>query len=229
MNAGRIPYFTSKWLANQNLPHDVNRSIYLDIGCGGGIATQELANNGFNITGIDQSNESINTALEHARQDDVKNIHYVTGSAYSLPFPDEHFDGVVSSDVLEHILDLPSMLKEVRRVMKPGGRFVFDSINRTWKSWIIMILLAQKWSFGWVLPRNAHDWRLFITPDEMQKVLKNNGFEIAGRNELKGLQATFEWRPWVILGSRGGLWGLFADFIQTEDTAASYLWYATAI
>lgn len=80
-------------------------------------------------------------------------------SAASLPYEDSSITGVISSDVLEHLDDLHSALGEIRRILKPGGVFVFDTINRTRWSWFSTILVAQKWLR--ILPKDAHDWRLY--------------------------------------------------------------------
>lgn len=80
-------------------------------------------------------------------------------SAFELPYPTNTFSGVVSSDVLEHLDDVTSALDEVYRVLKPGGVFVFDTINRTLYSWFTTILVAQQWLR--YIPQDAHDWRLY--------------------------------------------------------------------
>jgi 2-polyprenyl-3-methyl-5-hydroxy-6-metoxy-1,4-benzoquinol methylase len=80
-------------------------------------------------------------------------------SADSLPYADSSITGVISSDVLEHLDDLHAALGEIYRVLKPGGVFVFDTINRTRWSWFSTILVAQKWLR--ILPKDAHDWRLY--------------------------------------------------------------------
>ena len=63
---------------------------------------------------------------------------------FELPFEDCSFDVVLSSDVIEHLLDLPQFAREVARVMRPGALFVFDTINRSWTSWLTAHLGAQE-------------------------------------------------------------------------------------
>ena len=154
VNGARIPYFVDK-ISQHFGP---GKRTLLDVGCGGGVATIEMAAAGFQATGIDMSAPSIKHAGETARQAGLS-IDYVTGSAYKLPFDDNSFDAVLSSDVLEHLTDLRTALSEVQRGLKPGGIFVFDTINRTWFSWIVLIRLGQ--DIFRFIPLSAHSWLLF--------------------------------------------------------------------
>jgi 2-polyprenyl-3-methyl-5-hydroxy-6-metoxy-1,4-benzoquinol methylase len=88
----------------------------------------------------------------------------------------EIISDVVLLILKEHLHDLRKSLSEIHRVLKPGGVFVFDTINRTWWSWVMGILVAQE-TIG-IVPPNAHDWRLFITPEELKRVLEETGFEV---------------------------------------------------
>ena len=102
-------------------------------------------------------------------------------------FPAGSFDGVVMADVLEHLLDLPSAVREVRRVLRPGGVLVFDTINRTYKSYLFAVLLAQE--VAAMVPPNTHDWRLFIKPHEMTFLLQAHGF-LADTSTFRGMAPT---------------------------------------
>ena len=103
------------------------------------------------------------------------------GVAEQLPFATASFDVVVCVDVLEHVQSVPQTLSEIRRVLKPGGTFLFDTINRNWASKLIMVGLLEH-ALG-VIPRGTHSWKMFIRPAELQKMLAQNGFlniEMAG-------------------------------------------------
>ena len=113
---------------------------------------------------------------------------FAEGSAYDLSaFPAASFDGVLMADVLEHLLDLPAAVREVRRVLRPGGVLVFDTINRTYKSYLFAVLLAQE--VAAMVPPNTHDWRLFIKPHEMTFLLQAHGF-LADTSTFRGMAPT---------------------------------------
>jgi len=157
----------------------INPSI-LDIGCGGGILTEEiyrlLPNS--KIIGIDIDANSIEHARLHAKEMNLS-IKYIVGSAYKINI-DEKFDYIVMSDVLEHLDDLPLAIQNMSNLLKPNGVFIFDTFNRTFSSWFYSIFLAQ--NIIGLLPRKTHDWTLFITPDELSTILNNNYCELIDIN-----------------------------------------------
>ncbi|EER01004.1 conserved hypothetical protein [Perkinsus marinus ATCC 50983] len=174
MNEVRAPYFHRHLSKGGKKP---SKGRYLDVGCGGGLLTEEMASTyGYNITGIDISEASLQQARQHGR--DIPNLHYQVGSVYDIPFPDNSFDGVIISDVLEHLLDLQGALTEIYRVLKPGGVLVFDTISRTVWSYTTVWMITQE--ILNIMPPNAHDWRLFITPDELKLALSNAAFSTGG-------------------------------------------------
>ena len=87
---------------------------------------------------------------------------FACGRAESLPFADASFDIVWCTDVLEHLSDLPAAIAQIARVLKPGGLFLYDTINRTWLSRPLVIWF---WEYlAGLAPRGTHDWRLFLRP-----------------------------------------------------------------
>ncbi|HZK67140.1 MAG TPA: methyltransferase domain-containing protein [Chloroflexota bacterium] len=102
----------------------------LDLGCGGGMLAEPLARAGARLTGIDVSFNALAAARDHARQSAL-GIGYLRSLGEELPFRDGAFDLVVAFDVLEHLEDLPMAMEEIGRVLRPGGRFVYDTMNRT--------------------------------------------------------------------------------------------------
>jgi 2-polyprenyl-6-hydroxyphenyl methylase/3-demethylubiquinone-9 3-methyltransferase len=93
-----------------------------------------------------------------------------------LPYADQSFDAVVCVDVLEHVSDLPKVLSEVARVLRPGGMFLFDTINRNPLSRLAVITMAED-VLG-LLPKGTHDPDMFITPKELRKALAEAGFSV---------------------------------------------------
>ena len=145
----------------------------LEVGCGGGILTEEIAKMGFITTGIDPSKQSLNIAVKHAKESNLK-IKYVKGTGENLPFQNNSFDVVFCCDVLEHVRDLPKVISEISRVMKNGGLFIYDTFNRTFFSKIAAIKILQEWKRWAIMPPNLHVWEMFIKPDEIRSLLKYN-------------------------------------------------------
>ena len=96
----------------------------LDVGCGSGWATRMLAEYAFNgrVTGIDISDEMIRVARESSRS--LPNVDFEIASAEQLPFPDHEFTHAFSMESLYYYRNIPKALKEIHRVLKPGGLFV---------------------------------------------------------------------------------------------------------
>jgi 2-polyprenyl-6-hydroxyphenyl methylase/3-demethylubiquinone-9 3-methyltransferase len=103
-------------------------------------------------------------------------------------------DVVTCLQVLEHVRDVRPTLLEIGRVLKPAGRFFFDTVNRTLWSWAAAILLGE--TVLRLIERGTHCWRLFIKPEEIEERLHESGFTNV---ELAGLKLRFS--P----GGRGGL------------------------
>ena len=188
LNSARIPYFDRIW--SQQLVLTPERpGNFLEVGCGGGVATCELARLGYSMTGIDPAEESLEAARAHARSLGLQSSTlFATGSAYDLEcFPPESFDGVVLADVLEHLYDLPAAVEQVWRVLRPGGVFVFDTINRTYASYLLAIVVAQE--LGRMVPARTHDWRMFIKPHELSFLLQSHGF-LVDSAQFRGMAPT---------------------------------------
>lgn len=189
LNPARFGYFQTIFNMHGLEPASLR---VLDVGCGGGILSEEFARAGCAVSGIDRSAASIATAKSHAQRENLE-IDYRVGAAEALPFPAASFDVVVCCDMLEHVADVGKVIAEAARVLqspdaklgKPGGLYLFDTINRTIQSYIETILVAQELPFTRIFIPGTHDWRQFIRPDELTKYLTNNGLQL---QELTGLQ-----------------------------------------
>ncbi len=148
----------------------------LEVGSGGGILTEEIARMGFITTGIDPADQSVITASNHAKVSGL-DIKYEKGVGENLPYADASFDFVFCCDVLEHVQDLPKVISEISRVLKPGGVFIYDTLNRTFISKLVAIKIWQEWKRWAFMPPNIHVWEMFIKPDEIKELLQKNGFD----------------------------------------------------
>lgn len=95
----------------------------LDLGCGEGKMVQELRQNGYNAYGCDfidtQGISDFTSTIQHGYSKDI--LRSIEGSPYRLPFEDKTFDYIFSSQVFEHIMDYETTLREIYRILKPGG------------------------------------------------------------------------------------------------------------
>ena len=153
----------------------------LDLGCAGGFMTEALAARGAEAVGIDPSQGAIAAARAHAAAEGLP-IRYHSGVGEALPFRADHFDVVVCVDVLEHVTSLRDVLGEVARVLKPGGLFLFDTINRNPLAAFAVVTAAER--ILRLLPRGAHDPSKFIRPSELRTGLEREGFTVG---PLRGL------------------------------------------
>jgi 2-polyprenyl-6-hydroxyphenyl methylase/3-demethylubiquinone-9 3-methyltransferase len=155
----------------------------LDVGCGGGLLAEEFSRLGCRVTGVDPSEASLVAARVHADAEGL-DIDYRSGAGERLPCEDGEFRVAYCCDVLEHVDDVRRTLAEIGRALEPGGVFLYDTINRTVRSRILMIKLAQDWSVTrWAEP-DLHDWDMFIRPAELEGMLTDTGFEVRDRTGI---------------------------------------------
>lgn len=142
----------------------------LDLGCAGGFMAEALADRGAIVSGIDPAADAIAAARAHAGD---RPITYDVGVGEALPYEDGAFDHVVCVDVLEHVQDLDQVCREVARVLKPGGTFLFDTINRNLLARLAVITAAE--DVLRLLPKGTHDPAMFIKPAELKASLDQAG------------------------------------------------------
>lgn len=195
------------WIASK-LP---SSSKVLDMGCGAGLLTLELANLGHEVTGVDLSEES----LKIARKLDTKGT-YLRADVTAVPLESGSFDAVCAMDLLEHVENPQAVVQEASRLLKPGGLFFFHTFNRTFLSWLVVIK-GVEW-FVKNAPPDMHILRLFIKPKELQKMCAEHGLQT---QEIRGLMVKFSSSAfWQMVFRRSVPEDL--EFIFTESLKTGY-------
>ncbi|HEY6077332.1 MAG TPA: bifunctional 2-polyprenyl-6-hydroxyphenol methylase/3-demethylubiquinol 3-O-methyltransferase UbiG [Polyangiaceae bacterium] len=167
----------------------------LDVGCGAGFLSNHLARQGFETTGLDASQASLDVA---ARHDVTGKARYLLGDAMRLPFTDASFDVVCAMDFLEHVEEPAAVVAEIARVLRPGGVFFFHTFNRNPLAWLV-IIKGVEW-FVKNTPRHMHVLRLFIKPRELERVCAAHGLAFV---ELRGSEpVVLSWAFWRMLLTR---------------------------
>ncbi len=175
LNPVRVEYIKNKAFG-QKKPLSV-----LDIGCGGGLLSEEMQKLGANVTGIDAGSQNIHIAALHAKKSGL-DINYECTSAEELAARDAQFDIVLNMEVIEHVADVASFMDASCQLVKPGGMIFIATLNRTIKSFALAIIGAE-YVLRW-LPRGTHTWEKFLQPAEINSHLARNGMKL---QEIQGV------------------------------------------
>lgn len=148
----------------------------LDIGCGGGLLTEAMAQRGARVTGIDMGEAPLEVARLHAEASGLS-IDYrrITAEQMAAEAP-ECFDVVTCLEMLEHVPDPAQVIRACFSLVKPGGQVFFSTLNRTPKAYVMAVLGAE-YVLRW-LPRGTHDYKKFIRPSELAAWSRQAGLQV---------------------------------------------------
>ncbi len=148
----------------------------IDVGCGGGILAESLAQRGAEVTGIDMGEAPLSVARLHALEVGVTlNYERITAEEKAEKCAGE-FDIVTCMEMLEHVPDPSSVVKACADLVKPNGDVYFSTINRNPKAYAFAILGAEY--LLKMLPKGTHDYDKFIKPSELAQWLRAAGLEL---------------------------------------------------
>jgi 2-polyprenyl-6-hydroxyphenyl methylase/3-demethylubiquinone-9 3-methyltransferase len=139
----------------------------IDVGCGGGILSESMAQRGANVTGIDMGAAPLKVAKLHALESGVTvNYQKITAEEMAEKNPAQ-YDVVTCLEMLEHVPDPASVIAACAKMVKPGGHVFFSTINRNPKAYAFAILGAEY--LLRLLPKGTHDYDKFIKPSELAR------------------------------------------------------------
>ena len=139
----------------------------LDVGCGGGILSESMANMGGNVTGIDASEKAVGVAKTQSKRTKSSTKYFCKSSFDLTEEKDNNFDIVTCMEMLEHVPDPSIEIKNCTDLLKPGGVVFFSTINRNVKSFLFAIIGAEY--VLKLLPKGTHQYEKFIKPSEITK------------------------------------------------------------
>ncbi len=176
----------------------------LDVGCGGGILSEAMAQRGAaQVLGIDLATKPLKVAQLHALESGVHNVDYreVPVEALAAEQP-ARFDVVTCMEMLEHVPAPESVVRACATLVKPGGWVFFSTLNRNPKAFLFAIVGAEY--VLKLLPRGTHEYEKFIRPSELARWCRDAGLEL---QRTRGL----EYNPFT------------RHYSLSNDTSVNYL------
>lgn len=154
----------------------------LDVGCGGGILCEALAQRGAEVTGIDMGDAPLEVAKLHRLESGVSvDYHKSTAEDFAAQHP-QAFDTVTCLEMLEHVPDPSSVVRACATLVKPGGSVFFSTINRNPKAFLLAIIGAEY--LLRLLPRGTHEYAKLIKPSELGSWIRDAGLQL---DQMTGL------------------------------------------
>lgn len=154
----------------------------IDIGCGGGILAESMARKLAKVTGIDLSEKALKVADLHGLESGIQ-VRYEKIAAEDMADREAaQYDIVTCMEMLEHVPNPASIINACAKLVKPGGKVFFSTLNRNPKAYLFAVLGAEY--LLQLLPKGTHDYQKFITPAELSQDIRNAGLQVDG---MKGM------------------------------------------
>ena len=161
---------------------DLDGKKVLDVGCGGGILAESIAQSGADTCGIDLSEKALKVAELHALEVGANLIYRAISAEALAQEQPEQYDVVTCMEMLEHVPDPASVVQACARLCKPGGTLFFSTLNRSPKSYLFAIIGAEY--LLRLLPKGTHEYAKFIKPSELVAFTRHARLEMIG---MKGM------------------------------------------
>ena len=203
MSETRTRYIKEAIIQNFKIPktkHMLAGIEILDIGCGGGIASEPLSRMGGKLTSIDESKELINIAKVHAKAMKL-NIKYEHSNIDNLLKSKKQYDVIIALELLEHVNNVAYFCEVLSKLVKPKGLIIISTINRSILSKMIVIKFAE--DILKKIPSGTHSYKKFIKPIEIKKYFNSKNLNM---HDLKGM-----------------VWGPIRGWRLSNNTSINYI------
>lgn len=178
----------------------------LDVGCGGGILAESMAQRGASVTGIDLGEKALKVARLHSLESGVEVDYRLVAVEELAAEEPESFDVVTCMEMLEHVPAPAAVVNACARLVRPGGHVFFSTINRNPKAYLFAVIGAE-YVLN-LLPRGTHEYEKFIKPSELAADVRRSDLTVVG---LKGMS----YNP------------LSRTYRLSDDVSVNYLLHAT--
>ncbi|MGB1140795.1 MAG: bifunctional 2-polyprenyl-6-hydroxyphenol methylase/3-demethylubiquinol 3-O-methyltransferase UbiG [Halioglobus sp.] len=166
--------------------------VLVDVGCGGGILAEAMAQRGATVTGIDMGEAPLSVARLHQMESGVEvDYHQSTAEQLAQEHP-EHFDIVCCLEMLEHVPDPGAVIAACADLAKPGAALYFSTINRNPKAFLFAIVGAEH--ILQLLPAGTHEYDKFIKPSELAGWMRDAGLVMTGMTGMTYNPLTKQYR-----------------------------------
>jgi 2-polyprenyl-6-hydroxyphenyl methylase/3-demethylubiquinone-9 3-methyltransferase len=155
---------------------NLNGKRVIDVGCGGGILAESMAEQGANVTGIDLSDKALRVAKLHLLETGRQVEYLAIAAEHIAEERAETYDIVTCMEMLEHVPDPASVVDACARMCKPGGWLFFSTLNRNPKSYLFAIIGAE-YVLN-LLPKGTHEWAKFLKPAELSRFIRHAGLDM---------------------------------------------------
>jgi len=195
-NPCRIDYILQQ--INQHIATHFNTKTYhdlslLDIGCGGGLIAEPMAELGLNVTAIDAAEKNVKIAQHHASKNNVTNINYMHSSIEELiTTSSTKYDIILALEIIEHVDNPEIFIEHIAKVMNQDSLLFISTINRN-----LLSLVCAKFMAEYVLnilPRGTHQFKKFIKPSEIFEYISPYDLQIKKLSGFSYNPITKKWK-----------------------------------
>lgn len=179
-------------------------AVLVDLGCGAGLLAPHLSGKGYRHIGVDVVGSALDQAADHG-------VTAVRADVGRLPLADGCADVVSAGEILEHVRDLPGVVAQACRILRPGGLLVVDTLNDTVLARLVAVWLAER--VPGIAPRGIHDPELFVAPRVLAAECARHGVRL----RVRGLRPAAGALLRFLLTRRGEV-----PMLPTRSTAVLY-------